>query len=558
MDRLFLRGLVREIEARVRGCRIKDARLQPSTRTLSLGLGMPQRPRLVLRLDAASALYLGPSDSVGGVAAEREKKLTRLLGGAMIEAIRAEPLDRVVTFRLVQTRVSGRKRELSLVLELLGTQRSAFLVSEDTGLVIDSFGAADSSERVGRARPERSPPPNAASEARSVSELEQRLDALPDGLEHETLLRATGWTPLLVRELRYLVESCELSLGAAFEEIAARLERASPVLYVEGRKSTLSPIELGHIDGAYARACEGFNDAMLQAAHHTDQLRRIEAGRGRLANALSRRLKSHRSLQKKLRSQLEGLDEPEHLRVRAETLLAGLTSVTRVSADLVRLPDAFDPEGRLIELSVDPRFDLRTNAERWFRRSRKIERSKLEIGRRLESLDQQVHFVEGFVFALEDAHELVVIEDLVEQAERASLLQPLRDRGASRTIERALPRVYESRRGNRILVGRSARSNEEVTFRHAQPEDLWFHAAGRAGSHVALRRLVPGPFDDGEIVEAAELAAYFSKARRESLVDVQYTERRHVSKIKGAPPGLVKVDRIRVVRVAPRARAEKS
>ena len=105
--------------------------------------------------------------------------------------------------------------------------------------------------------------------------------------------------------------------------------------------------------------------------------------------------------------------------------------------------------------------------------------------------------------------------------------------------------------GNTILVGRSARSNEDVTFRHANPADLWFHALGLPGSHVVLKKTSNTAFSDEEIRRAAGLAAHFSKGRRATAVEVMFTERKYVTKIKGAPPGLVRVKKHETVRVAP-------
>jgi predicted ribosome quality control (RQC) complex YloA/Tae2 family protein len=102
-----------------------------------------------------------------------------------------------------------------------------------------------------------------------------------------------------------------------------------------------------------------------------------------------------------------------------------------------------------------------------------------------------------------------------------------------------------------ILVGRSARSNEELTFELARPEELWFHAAGSAGAHVVLRREKGEQVSRVEIEEAAGIAAYYSKSRGSTSVEVVYTPRKHVRKIPGAPPGTVRLARYQSVRVRP-------
>jgi predicted ribosome quality control (RQC) complex YloA/Tae2 family protein len=101
--------------------------------------------------------------------------------------------------------------------------------------------------------------------------------------------------------------------------------------------------------------------------------------------------------------------------------------------------------------------------------------------------------------------------------------------------------------GTRILVGRDAEKNDALTFRVAKPNDLWLHAKSRAGAHVVvpLQRGASCPAE--VLVEAAHLAAHFSDARAERIVEVQYTPRRYVRSPRGSAAGFVVVDREKVI-----------
>jgi predicted ribosome quality control (RQC) complex YloA/Tae2 family protein len=114
--------------------------------------------------------------------------------------------------------------------------------------------------------------------------------------------------------------------------------------------------------------------------------------------------------------------------------------------------------------------------------------------------------------------------------------------------------------GYDVLVGRSARDNDELTFRVARPRDLWLHAAGHAGSHVVIR--VPegdAPVPRSVIERAAALAAFNSKARNaRGKVDVHVCRSADVRKPRGVPPGTVELRRYDSVRVYPRAVMEQS
>jgi predicted ribosome quality control (RQC) complex YloA/Tae2 family protein len=109
--------------------------------------------------------------------------------------------------------------------------------------------------------------------------------------------------------------------------------------------------------------------------------------------------------------------------------------------------------------------------------------------------------------------------------------------------------------GFTVLVGRSARANDELTFRVARPRDLWLHAAGHAGSHVIIR--VPEDVADvpRTVVErAAAWAAWHSKSRHaRGKVEVHLCRVADVRKPRGAPTGTVELRRFDSVRVYPRA-----
>ena len=106
--------------------------------------------------------------------------------------------------------------------------------------------------------------------------------------------------------------------------------------------------------------------------------------------------------------------------------------------------------------------------------------------------------------------------------------------------------------GWQVLVGRAATDNDHLTFDVADPHDTWLHVAGGTpGSHVVIRN--PDKVEvPREVVErAAQLAAWFSKARGAARVEVHVCRASDVSKPRGAPAGLVQLTKWRSVKVAP-------
>ena len=586
MDRLFLVGLVREIHAAVAGARVRAVRVEP------VRPDRPDRPdrgsgrSLILTLNSAGnrsgaaselVLHLGPGSA--GVftretvretsrARPREAKLEKLLGSAVITSVVVAELDRVVTIALEQTRLSGKKRHRALVLELMAVRKSIYVIDVDSSSIVDCLSTGTPRLSTGERYRALDPPPHASLPAANADELEQRIaeaSSRQGGLDNKALLFATGWTPLVVKEMQLLIQEKGESPASAFVELQKRLSASRPVLYVDPRRAlsvTASPITLESETALAPRPMASFNAVMAEAVRRTGDAGRSHALRQRLSSALSRRTKSLRILRQKLGRQLGQLSPPGKLRQRGETLLAGLRQAERIDDAHVRLPDPFHPEGRLIEIEIDPRLGLPENAERMFRRSRKAERTEVALGRRLEEVEQQLEYVEGVRVSLDDATgpgepselaEFAELESIRREMEEQNLLAPekvsVRSQGDTKRLP---PRSFTTRRGNVVLVGRSARSNAELTFRLAGPNDLWLHASGMPGSHVVLKRSGSHEPDDEDIVEAAGYAAYFSKGRHDTHVDVMVTARRNVAKIKGAPPGLVRVANVKTVRVRPK------
>ncbi len=504
-----------------------------------------------------------------GRARPREAKLEKLLASSVIVSVDMSELDRVVTIVLEQTRLSGKKRHLALVLELVAVRKSVYVIDVDSSNVVDCLSMGTARLNPGDRYRALDPPPYASLPAANADELERRIaEATPEGpdkpdkpnkedeLDNATLLSATGWTPLLVKEMQFLIKEKGESPASAFDNLQNRLRASRPVMYVNPERTSivlLSPITLESETEFEPRPMASFDAVMAEAVRLTGDAERSQALGQRLGSAVSRRDKSLRTLRQKLVRQQGQLPQPAELRQKGETLLAGLRQAERIDDTHVRLPDPFHPEGRPIEMEIDPRLGLPENAERMFRRSRKVERTEIELRRRLEQVEQQLTYAEGVRVSLDDATALDELESIRREMEEQHLLAPEKTRVRSDDGTKWLPpRSFTTHRGNVVLVGRSARSNAELTFRLAKPDDLWLHASGMPGSHVVLKRSGSIEPDEEEISEAAGYAAYFSKGRNDTYIDVMVTARRNVSKIKGAPPGLVRVSNMKTVRVRPK------
>lgn len=250
----------------------------------------------------------------------------------------------------------------------------------------------------------------------------------------------------------------------------------------------------------------------------------------------------------------------EWLRRMGDSLLAEPASAPR-GTHVTTIRDVHS--GRPESVKLNPALDARGNAELFYRRARKAQRG-LEIAERKTAETREE------LSALEELHRRATA--LIERGETAESFEQdllLLEREAQ---ERGIGTGRQSRAAPapprepfkrfridqwEVLVGRSARDNDELTLHVARPHHLWLHVAAHQGSHVVIPRARNADRPPKRVVEkAAALAAWFSRARHSSFVEVHVTEARFVRKPRKSPPGSVVAQRCTSVRVAPRSPKE--
>jgi predicted ribosome quality control (RQC) complex YloA/Tae2 family protein len=200
-----------------------------------------------------------------------------------------------------------------------------------------------------------------------------------------------------------------------------------------------------------------------------------------------------------------------------------------------------------VDIELNPSKSASANAEDYFKRARKAASSVNILTARLESTKRrltQLKAAEKYKDNFEEFEaELTTLRLISKKA------GPIK----RKVVEPRLPyKRFRSSSGWEIWVGRTNRDNDELTFKLAKKDDYWFHAWQAAGSHTVLRlpdkKSIP---DKQTLLEAASLAAYFSKARTSSKVPVAYTQVRFVHKPRNFPPGKVTVDKEKELMVKP-------
>lgn len=275
-----------------------------------------------------------------------------------------------------------------------------------------------------------------------------------------------------------------------------------------------------------------------------------KAAQQRYARLVRRRIDRLKRRRDKIEGDLAVARRWEDLRRKGELLRVHRNSIRRGLRE-VTLPDYYAGPGESLAISLDPALSPDANAERYFKQARKIKRGLPVVERRLVETEAELR---GWETALEKIHQAETAEALerVVAAHNLARLEPPppkpRQRGESATALE--PRRFFSSDGREILVGRSSAGNVHLTFRLARSHDLWLHVEGYGGSHVVVRNPKGQSVPARTLREAAQLAAFFSKARNAGKVPVHYTAARFVKRAKGAKLGTVLITQEKTVMAA--------
>ncbi|MBN1417845.1 MAG: DUF814 domain-containing protein [Planctomycetes bacterium] len=292
--------------------------------------------------------------------------------------------------------------------------------------------------------------------------------------------------------------------------------------------------------------------AVAASLERRERIARFAERKAEILRAIGRRLAPVRRARAAVEADRARASEAERLRRWGELLKMSLASIPRGAAS-VRVPDWF-ASGEEVEIPLRPDLSARGNVDAYFRRYRKAKAAIEALAARAAALARE----EERLAAAEREAEAAAAGDfdgiealaarVLPGARRGSGADPA-DRPAARPP--GGPRSYVSRDGLSILVGRSARENDDLLARFARGRDIFLHVSERPGCFVIVR--MPRERDgipEETLRDAAALAVRFSLGRNAGPVEVSWTEVKHVRRIRGGPPGRVTIAGRRSIRAS--------
>ena len=235
--------------------------------------------------------------------------------------------------------------------------------------------------------------------------------------------------------------------------------------------------------------------------------------------------------------ELAATQDRERLRELGDILTSNLYQMERGMARL-RTVDFYDPEGKEVDIQLDPLLTPQQNAAKYYKEYNKAKTAEVMLTQQLEKNRRELEYLNSVLDTIPLAEgEKDLSEIRQELTDTGYLRRPSKVKGREKRVV-SKPMEFRSSSGLRISVGKNNTQNDLLTCKQAFKSDIWFHTQKIHGSHVILWTEGREP-DLQSVQEAACLAAWFSQARDSSKVPVDYTPVKYVKKPGGARPGMV-------------------
>ena len=537
-DGFFLHHMVEELRAELLNGRIQKIN-QPFDQELVLQIrSNRQSHRLLLsahpvfgRIQLTETTFENPAQPSTFIMV-----LRKYLQGAVIESIEQIENDRIVEITVSNKNEIGDDIQATLIIEIMGKHSNILLVDKSSNKVLEvikHIGFSQNSYRTLLPGATYIAPPSTEAlnpftikdeklfEILQTQELTAKnLQSLFQGLGRDTAI-----------ELENLLTDDRLSKFRDFFK-----QETNPCLTdksfscvpfstkIEGHFSSLSQL----LDVFYKDKAE--RDRVKQQA--SELIRRVE-----------NELQKNRQKLKKQEKELLATENAEEFRQKGELLTTFLHQVPN-DQDQVVLDNYYTNQP--ITIALDKALTPNQNAQKYFKRYQKLKEAVKYLTELIEETKSTILYLESVETVLNQAG----LDEIAEIREELIQTGFIRRRQREKIQKRKKPEKYLASDGKTIiLVGRNNLQNDELTFKMARKEELWFHAKNIPGSHVVISGNL-NPSDEVK-TDAAELAAYYSKGRLSNLVQVDMIEVKKLNKPTGGKPGFVTYTGQKTLRVTP-------
>ena len=549
LDAICLQAVVKEIAPALIGSRIEK-------------IQQPARDQLVLLLRGNRRLFLCANPNQPRIHMTEQLRdnpsqppmfcmlLRKHIGNGRIVAVEQSPLERVVTLAIEATDEMGEQSRFSLILEAMGRNTNLILTDKENRIV-DCLRRVDlEMSQVRQVLPGlfyELPPKQEKCDPLTVTE-DAFFRLLRDGESAEQQLTAkfTAISPLIAREIVYDAygdsDSCMVDdrLWCSFAQWQENVKSKNftpNVLLRQGKPFDFTYRSIAQY-GSYGESVpqESFSTLLDTFYSRREQAERVKQRGQELVKAATNardRVRRKIALREKEYAQTQ---DRETLRIRGELITANLYRMER-GQHVLEAQNYYEEDCPTVEIPLDVRLSPQENAAKYFKQYNKAKTAEKMLTELITAGREELQYLESVLQELQLAESEQDFMDIRAELEAGGYLRKQGKKGGS--FQRpSKPREFRSTAGLRILVGRNNRQNDRLTTKDAQKWDLWLHTQKIHGSHVILCTDGVEP-DEQSVLEAAQIAAYFSQGREGDKVAVDYTPVKFVKKPAASRPGMV-------------------
>ncbi|KEQ47783.1 Rqc2 family fibronectin-binding protein PavA [Streptococcus mitis] len=462
--------------------------------------------------------------------------LRKYLQGALIESIEQIENDRIVEITVSNKNEIGDHIQATLIIEIMGKHSNILLVDKSSHKILEVIkhvGFSQNSYRTLLPGSSYIAPPS--------------TDSLnPFTIKDEKLFEILQTRELTAKNLQSLFQGLGRDTANELEKLLVRdklstfrhffIQETKPYL----TETSFSPIPFENSLGEPFTSLSDLLDTYYKDKAERD---RVKQQASELIRRVENELQKNRHKLKKQEKELLATDNAEEFRQKGELLTTFLHQVPN-DQDKVILDNYYTNQP--ITIALDKALTPNQNAQRYFKRYQKLKEAVKYLTDLVEETKATILYLESVETVLNQAG----LEEIAEIREELIQTGFIRRRQREKIQKRKKPEQYLASDGKTIIyVGRNNLQNEELTFKMARKEELWFHAKDIPGSHV----VISGNLDPSDEVktDAAELAAYFSQGRLSNLVQVDMIEVKKLNKPTGGKPGFVTYTGQKTLRVTP-------
>ena len=462
--------------------------------------------------------------------------LRKYLQGALIESIEQVENDRIVEMTVSNKNEIGDHIQATLIIEIMGKHSNILLVDKISHKILEVIkhvGFSQNSYRTLLPGSTYIAPPSTESlnpftvKDEKLFEILQTQETTAKNLQ--SLFQGLGRDT--ANELESILVSEKLSTFRNFFN-----QETKPCL----TETSFSPVPFANQVGEPFSSLSDLLDTYYKDKAERD---RVKQQASELIRRVENELQKNRHKLKKQKKELLATDNAEEFRQKGELLTTFLHQVPN-DQDQVILDNYYTNQP--ITIALDKALTPNQNAQRYFKRYQKLKEAVKYLTDLIEETKATILYLESVETVLNQAG----LEEIAEIREELIQTGFIRRRQREKIQKRKKPEQYLASDGKTIIyVGRNNLQNEELTFKMARKEELWFHAKDIPGSHVVISGNLE-PSDEVK-TDAAELAAYFSQGRLSNLVQVDMIEVKKLNKPTGGKPGFVTYTGQKTLRVTP-------